>query len=211
MRLRFHDPLDRVTGSCYEMHDPLTGHHFLVDCGMRQGDPDADARNRGPLPFDADALQFVALTHAHLDHCGLIPRLYVEGFAGTVYATRETIALAKVVLRDAARQAGAPYTEMDVQRIKWHEPQRAVFGDFCPVGQDLWLRFYRTAHILGATAVSVVWGPGPKPGDARTQRSITFSGDLGDNADGDEHAALMRFRMHPARTRFSVSDTHRRT
>ncbi len=207
LRLRFHDPLDRVTGSCYELYDPVAGHHFLVDCGMRQGDRLASERNQGPLPFDPSTLDFVVLTHAHLDHCGLIPRLYREGFGGTVFATKETIALAKTVLRDAARYEGASYTRKHVDRIKWHEPGNAVFGQFCPVGTNLWLRFYRTGHILGATAVTVISGPRPRPGEVSAQRSITFSGDLGDNAESNEHAPLMRFRMGPALTDYAVVES----
>lgn len=195
MRIKFHGPLDRVTGSCYELHEPLHNQRFLIDCGMRQGDPTAEAANAGPLPFDPSALDFMVLTHAHIDHCGLIPRLYREGFKGTVYCTRETGRLAQLVLTDAARQPGAAFNEADVEAIRWHEPARAVFSRHCSVAPNLFLRFHRTSHLPGACAISVVWGSPPRPGQPGQQRSITFSGDLGPNTEENEHLPLMRFRM----------------
>src|SRR5262245_49132007 len=127
MRVRFHGPLNRVAGSCYELEHTRSGRHFLVDCGMYQGGADDDALNQKPFPFDPKSLDFVIVTHAHIDHVGLLPRLAKEGFTGSIYATRETQEIARLVLADAARQKGALYSERDVENLRWHEHGRAVF------------------------------------------------------------------------------------
>lgn len=74
----------------------------LVDCGLFQGERDLRRRNWEALPIQAASLDAVALTHAHLDHCGYLPRLYDDGFAGPAYATRSTADLAEIVLIDSA-------------------------------------------------------------------------------------------------------------
>jgi metallo-beta-lactamase family protein len=75
----------------------------LVDCGMFQGSPEEVERNRLPFAFEADALDALLLTHAHLDHCGRTPALVKAGFGGPIHATRATVDLAEIVLRDSAR------------------------------------------------------------------------------------------------------------
>jgi metallo-beta-lactamase family protein len=98
--LSFLGAAGEVTGSCYRVD---TGRaHFLVDCGMFQGGRDADDKNAAALEFDVAALDFVIVTHAHIDHSGLLPRLAALGFAGPVYATPATIDLLGVMLPDAA-------------------------------------------------------------------------------------------------------------
>ena len=89
-----------VTGSCFRVRAP--GAHFLVDCGMFQGGRDADARNAAALAFDVSTLDFVILTHAHIDHSGLVPRLVALGFRGPILATPATIDLVGVMLPDSA-------------------------------------------------------------------------------------------------------------
>jgi metallo-beta-lactamase family protein len=89
-----------VTGSCFLIDCPHG--RFLVDCGMFQGGRDADDKNAGTLDFDAAALDFVVLTHAHIDHSGLLPRLTARGFRGPIHATPATADLAGVMLPDSA-------------------------------------------------------------------------------------------------------------
>lgn len=89
-----------VTGSCYLVEMP--GLRFIVDCGMFQGGREAAEKNRCPFPFDPATLDFVLLTHAHIDHSGLLPRLAAEGFDGVIHATAPTVDLASVMLRDSA-------------------------------------------------------------------------------------------------------------
>ncbi len=89
-----------VTGSCFRVDCP--GGRFLVDCGMFQGGRDADERNAAALDFDVAALDFVVLTHAHIDHSGLLPRLTALGYRGPIIATPPTADLAQVMLPDSA-------------------------------------------------------------------------------------------------------------
>ncbi|HYH46066.1 MAG TPA: MBL fold metallo-hydrolase, partial [Thermoanaerobaculia bacterium] len=75
-----------VTGSC--THLTWGGHSALVDCGLYQGDDELEERNWSPFPFPPQALGAVVVTHAHLDHTGLLPRLAAEGFSGPIYCTK---------------------------------------------------------------------------------------------------------------------------
>src|SRR6186713_3271745 len=120
MKLTFLGAAGEVTGSCYLVE--TGGIRFLIDCGMFQG-RDAGRRN-AQFHFDPRAIAFVLLTHAHIDHSGLVPRLVARGFKGPVYATRATCDLLGVMLpdsghlqeREAEREGRAPlYTEADAR------------------------------------------------------------------------------------------------
>lgn len=100
MQIEFLGAAGEVTGSCFRVRAGAA--HFLVDCGMFQGGRDADARNAAALPFDVAGLDFVVLTHAHIDHSGLLPRLHALGYRGPIYATPATIDLLGVMLPDSA-------------------------------------------------------------------------------------------------------------
>jgi metallo-beta-lactamase family protein len=161
------------------------------------------------MPFDPAAINHVFLTHAHLDHVGMIPELYRRGFRGRVWCTRETQEIATVNLLDAARQRTAdgrktmPYGERDVHAINWRQPDiQPVFNKRFPVDDDLWACFFRSAHIVGAVSVSIAWGP--KHGG---QRTILFSGDLGVNADGAEQQALMKYRMDDRKVDYAICES----
>jgi metallo-beta-lactamase family protein len=174
MRLTFHGAAGEVTGSCFEVD---TGElRFLVDCGMFQGGAAAEAKNRS-FAFDARGIAFVLLTHAHIDHSGLIPRLVARGFRGAVYATAATCDLAAVMLPDSGHlqekeaewEGGAPlYTEKDA---------RASLTRFLAVDYDAEVRahasvrcrFRDAGHILGSSIVEIFLN-GCK---------LVFSGDLG--------------------------------
>ena len=100
LALTFRGASGEVTGSCFEIE--ALGRRFVVDCGLVQGDRDADSRNREALsPRDA-RLDFVVVTHAHIDHTGLLPRLSRLGYRGPVYATPATADLLGVMLPDSA-------------------------------------------------------------------------------------------------------------
>jgi len=203
MKIRFIGPLGKVTGSCTWMKDETCGWNFLVDCGMQQGERTAADWNACDWPFDPKEIRFVILTHAHIDHCGLIPMLYKRGFRGSVYCTKETAEIAGILLRDAAELSDIGFTAADVDAIRWHEPLKApLFGRFHPIDQDLFMRFFRSGHVVGALSVSVHWGaPGPD------QRSIAFSGDLGPNEEDNESLPFMRHRMNIGKTDFSVVES----
>lgn len=190
MKIKFHGPLGEVTGSCYELRDDELDVHFLVDYGMKQGVSDAPSWNAAAPPIDLGSLDFVILTHAHLDHCGLIPQLYKYGFCGEVICTRETAELATINLLVACKH-DAPYSREDVDAIRWSEPSTPVLNHAHELYPGLTATFRRTAHMLGATSIQLEWGP---TGD---RRQLTFSGDIGNNTRGHEFQPLMRHRTDP--------------
>ena len=100
MKLKFLGAAREVTGSCFLVE--ALNLRFLVDCGMVQGGSAAAARNREPFPFDPAAIDFVLLTHAHIDHSGLLPKLTRAGFKGAIYTTPATVDLLGVMLPDSA-------------------------------------------------------------------------------------------------------------
>ena len=89
-----------VTGSCSQLN--LGETRFLIDCGLFQGNRSVRDLNYKPFPFDAKQVDFLILTHAHIDHSGLIPKLTRAGFDGPIYATRPTADLLEFMLRDSA-------------------------------------------------------------------------------------------------------------
>lgn len=92
-----------LTGSCTWLYHAESNVQILVDCGMFQGERDSDWRNKQDFSFQASQIKYVLLTHAHLDHCGLIPKLYNEGFKGKVLTTQATAELATLIMNDAAK------------------------------------------------------------------------------------------------------------
>lgn len=203
MKVRFLGAIGTVTGSCSWLRDEARGWNFLVDCGLHQDEPGAALQGPGDWPFEPATIQFVALTHAHLDHCGLVPALVRAGFRGEVRCTRETAEIARIVLENAARFVGSGIRQQDVARIRW-KPFRAdvAFGQPRPVAQDLFLRTYRSGHIPGAASIEVLWGaPGPE------QRGIVFSGDLGPGREDAEVAPMLRYPWNPRRANFAVLES----
>ena len=97
MKIRFLGAARQVTGSCY--HLSINGMQFLVDCGMAQG----EAAENGPhFAFQPPEIEVLFLTHAHIDHSGLVPKLVKEGFRGKIITTAGTADLAKIMLADSA-------------------------------------------------------------------------------------------------------------
>jgi metallo-beta-lactamase family protein len=101
MEIRFLGAANTVTGSQFLLITERA--KILIDCGMFQGGPQEEMRNRVPLAYDPAGLDAIVLTHAHLDHCGLIPHIVAEGFNGPIYATKGTIELASLVLLDSGK------------------------------------------------------------------------------------------------------------
>lgn len=183
--LTFHGAAQTVTGSCYEMK--LGDARILIDCGLFQGPRSLEALNREPLSFDLGGVDALILTHAHIDHSGLLPRLAAEGFRGPVICTRATADLLGHMLPDAGRiqeyeaerrnrrpdrrdeEPVEPlYTEADALRAcelievvelkTWFEPAHGFRA-----------RLWNAGHILGSASVEL------EAGGAR----LLFSGDLG--------------------------------
>jgi metallo-beta-lactamase family protein len=185
VKLRFLGAAGEVTGSCTLVETP--GARFVVDCGLFQGGQEADAKNRGGFRFRPADLDFAILTHAHLDHCGLLPRLVAEGFGGRIWCTPATADLAPIMLADsahimekeaerAAARGRAPqpplYRVADAERVpSFLEPSR--YGrEFVP-HRGVRARFQDAGHILGS-AITELW-----IGDGGSARKLVFSGDLG--------------------------------
>lgn len=159
-----------VTGSCTLLRFGET--RLLVDCGLFQGDDELEQRNWRPFPFRPEEIDAVVLTHAHLDHTGLLPRLAAQGFGGPIYCTRPTRPLAQLVLEDAgalqeeearfAKKKGYSrhadprplFTRRDAAlALRLLEPVR--FGDEREVAPGVSIRFVRAGHLLGAASVSI--------------------------------------------------------
>lgn len=189
--LRFHGAAHGVTGSCYEID---TGHcRILVDCGLFQGSKSEKELNYGDFPFVPAAIDAVILTHAHIDHSGLLPKLTRLGFGGPIYATIATMDLCSVMLPDAAH-----IQEMEVQHLNRRNAQRglaqvvpiysledvaACMQLFRPVPYDAWTtvgpgvraRFWNAGHLLGSASVEIAID---RDG-TDAPLTLLFSGDVG--------------------------------
>lgn len=204
MEVNFIGPLGKVTGSCTWMRDLEKGWNFLIDCGMQQGENTADAWNHQEWPFDPSEIQFIVLTHAHMDHSGLIPSLYESGFNGKVYCTEETANIAEIQYRNAMHLSPELFTQASIDKIKWsHFQKEPILGGHHPVDQDLFLQFQRTGHILGAVSVSIYWGKPMSP----EQRSIVFSGDIGPQPQDNEVLPIIRHTMNPGHHNYAVMES----
>lgn len=183
-----------VTGSKHLINTsdgtPGGGPQILIDCGLFQGQKEWRERNWQPLPTPARSIAAVILTHAHLDHCGWIPRLIKEGFAGPVYATPSTIDLCAIVLPDSGHlqeEDAAFHNKMKSSRHKpalplytADEAKAALerfrpvdFGQTTQVTPNLSFRFVHAAHILGAAMVELTIAQNGG------SRQLLFTGDLG--------------------------------
>lgn len=197
MKIKFVGAIDHITGSCSWLQHGETGVQFLVDCGMHQG-YGAEVRNRKEFPFDPAEISFVLLTHAHMDHCGMIPRLYREGFTGKVYATAATAKLAEIGLLDAAKigreKQEVQHTENDVGKInfvKVDDRENFYWEKAISVSQDIWAVFRRSSHILGAASISVSWRKGTD------NMAMCFSGDIGNNTKELSYLPMMKPNKYP--------------
>ncbi len=185
MRVSFHGAAETVTGSSHLLESG--GLRVLVDCGMHQGGREADELNRGPWPYEPASIDYLVLTHAHIDHSGLVPRLVKEGFRGRILATPATIDLLAVMLADSAhiqemeaewqsrkrQRAGLPpveplYTVADAERcLVYIRP--LPYGTPADLGHGVTVTLHDAGHILGSAIAEF---------EAEGKRAV-FSGDLG--------------------------------
>ncbi len=194
MQIRFHGAVNgHVTGSCTEFYYKRTNTRFLVDCGMVQGEAHAQADNARDFPFKASDIKFVLLTHAHLDHCGLLPKLFKDGFRGKVLCTRATAEETRVILLDSAGLPDSPYDKEDVALVQFEAvDERPDFGLSrpIPIDDDLFAGFMRSAHLVGSVSISLTW---LDPNDQK--RNIVMSGDLGTNTKANPCQSLLAGRQ----------------
>ena len=186
MKIQFIGATHEVTGSCTLLE--VGGRYYLVDCGMEQG---TDVFQNIPLPVPANAIEAVFLTHAHIDHSGMLPKLCKDGFSGPIYATEATCDLCNIMLRDSghiqeseaqwrsrkAERAGEPpvepaYTVMDaLAAIKLLRPVQ--YQKLLQVAEGIDLRMTDVGHLLGSAAIEL-WLT-----ENGETRKIVFSGDVG--------------------------------
>ncbi|MFE0464570.1 MBL fold metallo-hydrolase RNA specificity domain-containing protein [Kitasatospora sp. NPDC058965] len=183
--LTFLGGVGTVTGSKFLVE---TDHaRLMIDCGLFQGLAELRRRNRRPLPLDPADVRAVVLTHAHLDHCGYLPRLVRDGFRGPVLTTPDTARIAELILRDSAhllreeadhanehgwskhRPAEPLYDDADVERtLRMFDP--VPLDTDVDVTADIVLRLHRAGHILGSAWAHLTLEDG---------RTLAASGDLG--------------------------------
>jgi metallo-beta-lactamase family protein len=191
LKLSFLGAARNVTGSRHYLQ--ANGTDIMVDCGLYQERQFAD-RNWDAFPKPANSIDALLLTHAHLDHCGLIPKLVKEGFKGRIYCTSATAEIAKIILLDAGKlqEEDASYkkkrhmkegkiTSRPVVPLYTKEDAEACFDLFTPVpyrkvvplGDGIEATFYDAGHVLGSSIIRV------KVRNADDERIIIFSGDIG--------------------------------
>ncbi len=187
MKLTFIGAAHEVTGSCHYLE--ACGKNILIDCGMEQGQ---DIYENVDLPIEASMVDYVFLTHAHIDHSGKLPYIYSKGFRGSIFATDATADLCSIMLRDSAH--------IQMQEAEWRNrkaKRSAQVEEFVPlynmedadgtikrlvpchyntvidVCEGIQIRFTDVGHLLGSSAIEV-WID-----EEGEKRKITFSGDIG--------------------------------
>ena len=194
MKITFIGATHEVTGSCYYLE--AAGKKFLVDCGMEQG---PDYYENKDIPVPPGELDFVLLTHAHMDHSGNLPAIYAKGFKGPVYATEATCNLCDIMLRDSAhiQMFEAEWRNRKAKRqgkpefvpAYTMEDALGVIRNFvgCPyetgiiLGEGLRVKFIDAGHLLGSSSIEV------NICEAGVEKTIVFSGDI-----GNKHQPLIK-------------------
>ncbi|VAW80095.1 Metallo-beta-lactamase family protein, RNA-specific [hydrothermal vent metagenome] len=193
MKLSFHGAAQGVTGSCHLLE--CAGKRILVDCGLYQGGRELAEENAGPFGFDPDSIDYLLLTHAHLDHCGRIPLLVKRGFQGEIITTSASAELARLVMLDAAglqeeearyqlrkarrhggnhdRNIEPLYTTLDALNSLENFGRHAAYGKPLHLDEGIGATFIDAGHILGSASIVL-----DLEEEGRKHR-ILFSGDLG--------------------------------
>ena len=192
MKLSFHGAAQGVTGSCHLLE--CAGKRILVDCGFYQGGRELKEDNADEFGFDAASIDYLLLTHAHLDHCGRIPLLVNRGFTGEIIATAASRELARLIMLDSAglqeeearylnrraRRRGKSsadieplYTTLDALNALEYFGRAVAYNQSLQLSPDIQVTFINAGHILGSACLVLQVTEGSE------QRSILFSGDLG--------------------------------
>lgn len=187
MKLQFIGAAHEVTGSCHYLEIGQT--HLLVDCGMEQG---VNVFENCALPVEEALIDYVLLTHAHVDHSGMLPLLYAKGFRGKIFATEATADLCSIMLRDCAhiQMQEAEWKNRKAKRSSGVEAHVPVYTMEdaeetirrivpCPYGKQIGIcegikvRFTDVGHLLGSASIEV-WAQ-----ENGVRRKLVFSGDIG--------------------------------
>src|SRR3954466_13741818 len=163
MKIHFLGGATTVTGSRFLLRTQRA--HVLIDCGMFQGSPNESVRNRIPLGFDPAKLDAILVTHAHLDHCGLLPVAVREGYSGPIRATKGTIELANLVLLDWGRL----HEEFAKREARWERrhPDKVAADDSKEQAD------YAAAVEQAATADATDEGASAESNDASSEHAPT--------------------------------------
>lgn len=186
MKLTFIGADHEVTGSCHYLQ--ACGKHILVDCGMEQG---ANPYENAELPVPYSDVDYVLLTHAHIDHAGYLPLIYAKGFKGQIFATQASCDLCNIMLKDSAhiqemeaewrnrkaRRAGKPeipalYTVNDAEGVLKHFVP-CHYNVKIEIAPGILIRFIDVGHLLGSASIEV-WIT-----EEGVEKKIVFSGDIG--------------------------------
>ena len=186
MKLSFYGADQCVTGSCHCLE--VNGKNILIDCGLQQG---RDEVNNEALPFHPGSIDFVLITHAHIDHTGRVPMLVKQGFRGRILTTRVTANLMDIMLLDSAHiqesdaewknrkaaRSGAPkveplYTIEDAENVKQYVTT-CEYGEDVELCEGVSVRFADAGHLLGSACITVT------ATENGVTKKLIFSGDLG--------------------------------
>ena len=191
MKVTFLGATKMVTGSNFLVEG--AGKKFLVDCGLYQGQAKIEERNNDQFDFDVSDIDFMLLTHAHIDHSGRIPKLYIEGYNKPIYATKATCDLCSIMLPDSGHiqemesewknkkrerrgESMLPpiYTAEDaIESIRLFSP--VAYDEIVQIDENIEVRFNDAGHMLGSAIVEIwIKEDGEK-------KKIVFTGDLGNN------------------------------
>ena len=190
MKIAFHGAARTVTGSKHLL-TLNNGKKYLLDCGMFQGmGPETDELNRN-FGFDAASVDYLILSHAHIDHCGLIPKLVKEGFDGKIFCTPATKDLSAILMEDSAgiqendlkfvnkRRAaeGKPYllplytTDDAIRAVQFFET--VDYNNWFAIDENVQVMYKDAGHIIGSATVHL------KINENGKETHLTFSGDVG--------------------------------
>lgn len=187
--IRFHGAARTVTGSCHFIE--YGKRRLLVDCGLFQGSKTERELNYRAFPFDPRSIDAVILTHAHIDHSGLIPKLCKDGFSGTIFATAATTDLCAVMLPDSGhiqemeveqlnrrnrrrgRQTVTPIYTVDDAFAAMRHFRQVTLREWYRIDDTLRFRLWNAGHLLGSASIELEAGPADDP------VRILFSGDIG--------------------------------
>lgn len=196
VKLTFHGACGTVTGSCFEVRTKDSA--VLIDCGLFQGTKTIKALNYGAFPFKPGSIDNVILTHAHIDHCGLVPKLTASGFKGHVNATPGTADLLTYMLPDSGhiqesevdrlnrrnRQRGMPLVEpiytREIAKASLKRVKKRDYGAWFEAADGIRARYWNAGHILGSASVEL------DVADDGGAIRLLFSGDIG-TGDKDFH------------------------
>ena len=191
MKITFLGATKIVTGSNFLVE--AAGKKFLVDCGLYQGKAELEEQNYREFDYNPAEIDFMLLTHAHIDHSGRIPKLYNDGFKGPIYAHKATCDLCSIMLPDSGHIQEMEAEWKNKKRIRKGQPTRGPlytaedalkcmeifvpvkYDEIIQVSEDIYVRFNDAGHMLGSSTIEI-WAK-----ENGKETKAVFSGDLGNN------------------------------